>query len=308
MAAEIVIVMGYNAAGKSTLVKEFTNQGYFRLNRDEMGGTLDGQAHHAARHVQTGQSVVLDNTYADQKSRASIIAAAKQFKVPIHCVWLNTSFEDAQLNACMRMVKEFGRLLMPGEWQEPNFFGPVAMFSYRKRFQKPTTDEGFSTVTVREFKRNWPKNHKNKAIILDFDDTLRTSLGPNPWPEDVSHVKLLPGRKEVLERYQKQGYLLLGASNQSAVAKGLKIETAKACYDQTLKLLGIDFEYMFCPHKIPPVSCWCRKPQPGIPAFFIHKYNLLPSECIFVGDQKSDQTCAVRVGIPFVYADKFFFK
>lgn len=54
MTQEIVIVCGYNAAGKSTTVQAFLAEGYTRINRDEMGGTIEGQTAHAIR----GKSVV----------------------------------------------------------------------------------------------------------------------------------------------------------------------------------------------------------------------------------------------------------
>ena len=313
MDTEIVIVMGYNAAGKSTLVDEFVSQGYYRLNRDLMGGTLDQQAQLAAGAIQQGHSkVVLDNTYANVESRKSIIAVGKDLGVPVRCVWLATSFEDAQLNACMRMCQKTGRLLMPedfkGEFKnDPNLFPPVALFSYKKRFEKPTTAEGFSAVDKRLFVRQWPGKYTNKAILLDYDDTLRRCTGPKAWPEDPSEVEILPGRKEKLAEMVAQGYLLLGVSNQSAISKGLSMETAVACFERTNELLGHKIEYQFCPHRIPPVTCFCRKPQPGLGAWFIYKYQLNPASCIMVGDQTSDKTFAGRCG--FQYQDeKDFFK
>lgn len=310
---EIVIVMGYNAAGKSTLVKEFTDQGYHRINRDLMGGTIEGQAKAAAEAVSNGQpKVVLDNTYPTKESRASLIAAAKKLGVPVRCVWLQTSFEDAQLNACLRMMQRCGRILMPedfktGPWKnDPNLFPPVALFNYKKHFEKPTIAEGFSAVEPKPFVRQWPAGHVNKAILLDYDNTLRRSTGPKEWPECPTEVELLPGRAEVLKRYQKQGYRLLGASNQSACAKGLDIKVAQACYDRTNELLDLDIEVMFCPHKIPPVTCYCRKPHTGIAARWICEYKLDPAQCIMVGDQTSDKTFAMRAGFQYSDAQDFF--
>ena len=69
--------------------------------------------------------------------------------------------------------------------------------------------------------------------VLDFDDTLRHSVGPNKWPEDPEHVRILPNRYEVLTKFADQGYLLLGASNQSAIAKGLPEEACIACFEET---------------------------------------------------------------------------
>lgn len=322
MTPEIVLVMGYHASGKSTLVQEFVDQGYYRINRDITGGSLDGQAELAKKAFQDGQKkIVLDNTYITIESRESIIAAAKELGVPIRCVWLATSFEDAQFNACLRMVERTGKLLSPEEMKntkDPNLFPPIALYGARNKFegkdktlkhkgkQIPTVAEGFFEVEKREFVRKWPSNYKNKALFLDFDDTLRISCGPNPWPEKPEHVKILPGRTEILQEYEKKGYRLLGVSNQSTIAKGLPEDQCIACFEKTLELLGMKIEYMYCPHKVPPVSCYCRKPAPGMGAYFIIRYQLNPSECIMVGDQTSDKTFAERLGMTFVQADEFF--
>lgn len=322
MDGEIVIVMGYNAAGKSTLVKEYTDKGYFRINRDTTGGTLDGQAVLAEAEFKKGNKrIVLDNTYITIESRESIIAAAKKLGVPIRCVWLKTSFEDAQLNACLRMVERTGKLLTPEEMKkskDPNLFPPIALYGARNKFegkdktlkhsgkQTPTVKEGFSKVEEVAFVRKWPKDYTNEAIIFDYDDTLRTSTGPNPWPEKPEHVKILPGRVEKLKELVKQKKLLLGASNQSAIAKGLPEADCVACFEQTNKLLGVDIEVKYCPHRVPPVSCYCRKPAPGMLAYFVVKHKLDPAKCVFVGDSTSDKTCAERCGMKFMYPQEYF--
>jgi histidinol phosphatase-like enzyme len=219
---EIVVVMGFNASGKSTLVQEFVGQGYTRLNRDLMGGTIAQQAQHAAEAVKKG-SVVLDNTYPTVESRKSIIAAGKQAGVPVRCVWLTTSFEDAQFNACMRMMERAGRILGP-----------------------------------EDFKKS------------------------------------------------KEGYMLLGASNQSAIAKGLPEAKAIACFTRTNELLDQDIDVQFCSHSVPPVVCYCRKPSSAMGVTHIWRHKLMPSECIVIGDKTEDKTFATRCGFQFVQADEFF--
>lgn len=309
--SEIVLVMGYNAAGKSTYVTEYTDKGYHRVNRDEIGGKLDNLPQIVADlHKKGTQNFVLDNTYADIESRKSIIECAKKLKVPIKCIWLDTSFENAQFNACQRMIRKAGRLLDPTDFKtckDPNLFPPVALFSYKKRFQKPTISEGFSTVEKVAFVRKKDPKYKNKALILDYDDTLRQTDNPHGYPTKPSEVKILPGRKEKIQEYKKQGYILLGASNQSGVAKGiLTSQDAVDCFEETNRQLGFDIEYFFCPHNIPPVACYCRKPHCGIGVHFIEKHKLDASQCIMVGDQTTDETFAERCGFKYVDQQEFF--
>jgi len=307
----VVMVMGFNGGGKTTLMMErFPN--HERLNRDIIGGKLSNLPRHLEVLLNDGHTdIVLDNTYADIESRAGIIAVCKQHGVDCECVWLDTSIEDAQVNACQRMIGEYGHVIPPEGYKrlaDPNTFPIAALYSYRKRFEKPTKAEGFSNVEKVKFVRVRTPAYKNKAIILDYDGTLRESTGPNPWPEDPDHVEIMPGRTERLQEYIDKGYHMLGASNQSAIAKGtLSVEGADACFERTNELLGIDIDVTYCPHKVPPISCYCRKPGPGLGVAFIEKYKLNPAECIMVGDRTSDKTFAKRCG--FQYQDQaVFFK
>jgi len=313
MSKEIVLVMGFNAGGKTTLVNEFTDQGYLRMNRDSVGGTLDQLAAKARAAISDGrEKIVLDNTYLTVESRKSIIAVGDDLGVPVRCVWLATSFEDAQLNACLRQCKMTGDVLTPEQFKSkpyknnPNLFPPVALFSAKKRFEKPKQEEGFFVIEKRLFVRRWDDDHTNGAYLFDYDDTLRRSTGDKVWPEDPSEVEVLPGRKEKLDELKAAGHLLLGVSNQSAISKGLPEAKAIACFERTNKLLGHDIEYRFCPHSVPPVNCYCRKPHPGIGAYFICKHKLLPEMCTMVGDQTSDKTFAKRCGFNYVDAEEFF--
>ena len=110
MKQKLVILMGFNAAGKSTLVEEYLSKGYLRLNRDLCGGTLDGLVSAAERVIDDEwltplnngdplEGIVFDNTYPSKESRAAVIALGAQYRVPVECVHLTTSMEDAQLNA-----------------------------------------------------------------------------------------------------------------------------------------------------------------------------------------------------------------
>jgi HAD superfamily hydrolase (TIGR01662 family) len=301
--------MGYNAAGKSTLVKEYESQGYARLNRDIIGGKLSDLAKKIPEFM-NNKGVILDNTYADVESRKSILDIGKQLKIPVHCFLLNTSFEDAQYNACKRMVNDLGRLLSPEEMKKtnnPNHFPPAALFNYRSRFVKPTTAEGFASVKSIPFERKDDPSYTTKALILDYDQTLRNSTGEKDYPIKPEEVVILPGRTEKIKEYIKKGWKIFGVSNQSGVAKKILTEDqAKKCFEHTNKLLGIDIEFYFCPHNIPPVVCYCRKPHCGIGVFLIEKYKLDRKNCIFVGDQTTDKTFAQRCGFQYIDQGDFF--
>jgi len=313
MNKEIVIIMGYPASGKTVLAKEYENQGYYRINRDDLGGSLNDLVQHVGRQYTEWDifQFVMDNTYPTVESRQSIIKWARDNEFKIHCKYINIDVGDALYNASKRLIHTYGKLLNPEEikkTKEVGVYPPVVIYKYRKTVQPPKTKEGFHSVEKIKFKRIIDKTeYKNKAIILDYDGTLRKTKSGERYPSTPDDIEILPNRTEVLKKYQKKGYLLLGVSNQSFVAKGdFTIGQLIECFENTHNLLGIDFEYKYCPHPAFPQVCYCRKPMPGMGVEYIEKYKLNPFQCIMVGDMKVDNTFANRCGFQFVYANDFF--
>jgi HAD superfamily hydrolase (TIGR01662 family) len=301
---EVVIIMGAPASGKSTLVKSYKN--HARLNRDEQGGSINDLLPKLDTLLQSGKSVVMDNLFPTKLSRIGVIARAKKHKVPVKCVWLDTDLENSQFNACLRMIERTGKILGPKEkTNDPNLFPVAVIYKYRKEFEKPSKTEGFDSVEVVNFKREYPSDWINEAVIFDYDGTLRETKSGNKFPKYKEDVRILPNRKEIIQKLK--GKILLGVSNQSGIAKGeLTAERAIECFKETNRLLGVDIDFRFCPHSVPPISCYCRKPGPANGVDLILKYKLDPRKCIFVGDMGTDKTFAERCGFTFVDQEKFF--
>jgi HAD superfamily hydrolase (TIGR01662 family) len=314
--SDVVMIVGYPAAGKSSIAQSYVNrcvkmgEGYTYLNRDQVGGSVIALLPKMEVAIENGENVVLDNTFPTIASRRPFIESAKARGATITCDWLNTSIEDAQFNACMRMMDRHKKILSAEDMKEeksPNIFPPVVLFKYKKEFEKPTMTEGFDLVAKREFNRTFPNSWTGKAIFLDYDGTLRDTISGAKWPCHPDDVKILPNRRETLDKYVKLGYLLLGVSNQSGIAKDNPVEKdAIACFEKTNNLLGLNIEYAYCPHRVPPISCFCRKPMPGMAVQFFYKYKLDPTKCIMVGDVTSDKTFAKRSHMKFIHADEFF--
>lgn len=324
---EIVLITGYNAAGKTTVAHQFPSD-YIRINRDEIGGKTADMLPTIKHEIANGHSVICDGTFPTIPSRQPFIDLAKELGVEIKCVHLDTSFEDAQLNACLRQISLTGGLVMPDDFKKannPNLFPPAAIFRYKKLFenkkskgecpipdypgkQYPDLNHGFDSVVFKPFKRIWPDGFKNKALILDADDTIRRSTGKEAWPLDPSEVEIIDGVAEIIQKYVDEGYLLLGVSNQSThEKKGYEtpLETIDACFEKTNELLGHNIEWHYCPHYRFPVQCYCRKPHSGLGAVLIMKHKLRPSKCVMVGDSTSDKTFATRCGFRFIHAKEF---
>ena len=144
MSKNIVIIMGYPASGKTVLAKKYEEQGYHRINRDELGGSLDGLVQHVEReYTENGISqFVMDNTYPTVKSRQSIIKWALDNDFEISCKYIDIDVGDALYNASKRLIDIYGRLLTPEEIKkkkEVGVYPPVVIYKYRKIVKFPKT-------------------------------------------------------------------------------------------------------------------------------------------------------------------------
>lgn len=312
MTQEIVLIVGIQGSGKTTIAKDMVdNDSYVRVCRDEIGGDLDGLIPYVQSALKMGRSVVMDNTFMTTAIRKPFIGLGQINKVPVRCIELTTSLEDAQFNVVQRMIQLEGKLLEPHEikgHKNPNIFAPVVQFGYRKNYEPPNALEGFASIEQRPFVRTFDKTYKNKALILDYDNTIRECVGGNEmYPTEIEHIKIKPRVQETLEKYKKKKWILLGVSNQSGVAKGiLTKEKAEELFRHTNKLLEIDIDFAFCPHQSAPPICFCRKPSVGFGVHFIEKYKLNPAESIFVGDMTTDATFSKRCGFKYVDESEFF--
>mgnify|MGYP001393563184 CR=1 FL=1 len=327
MKPAIILVIGYNAAGKTTITKEYEDEGYVRLNRDEHGGAVVDLLKPCEQNIRAGKGVVLDNTFPTIASRRPFVDLAQKLKCEIHCVWLATSFEDAQLNACLRMMERAGKILGPNDkTNDPNLFPPVALFRYKKLFenkkekgaypipehpgkQEPKPAHGFTTVVKKPFVRVWGSEYVNAALIIDADDTIRRSVGEQNWPEKPADVQVIPGVADRIKAWMKTNKvnLLFGASNQSAVDKGrMTISEVEACFAETNRQLGLDVPWLYSPWLPPKNITYCRKPHCGMGAQLIYEHKLLPSKCLYVGDSTSDKTFAQRCGFQYQHPKEFF--
>lgn len=310
--SKVTMVVGYPASGKSTVTKDLIKSGAVALNRDTEGGTIVSLLPKLESLLKDGKDVVLDNTFPTIEVRKPFIDLAKKLGADVTCQLMSTSIEDAQFNVVQRAIGLIGKFPTPEAIKaakHTNIFPPTVLFRYKKEFQKPTIEEGFSKVETVKFVRKENPEFSNKALILDYDGTLRECInGNDKFPVIESQIEIKPGRKKILDEYKKKGYRLLGISNQSGVAKGeLTEQKATELFEHTNKLLGVDIEYRFCPHQSAPISCYCRKPMCGIFVEFMLKYKLSRKDCIFVGDMTTDKTFAARAGIQY-YDQADFFK
>lgn len=159
-----------------------------------------------------------------------------------------------------------------------------------------------------------------KALILDFDGTIRRSKSGRTFIESPEDVELIPNMGKWIWRYRDMGWLIFGVTNQAGVAHGYKtVEQVQLEMDTTLKLFrkGNPFDAIECcmsdgkgtkePYNHRSL---CRKPDIGMLVFheqnaFKNGYIIDWDNSLFVGDRPEDEECAKRSGVPFRHIDHF---
>lgn len=310
---DVVIIMGSPGSGKSTAARELTERGYLRLNRDKRGGTLSSLIAPLREALASGRrNVVLDNTYASRAARNRIIETAWRGGASCRCVWIDTSLEDAQINAVTRMIRAHGTLPTPEEIESLGrkaaiFLPPSALFRFRRELEPPRQDEGFESLDRLPFDRQRPASHTGRALVVEVDGVLRTTKSGGPRPLHVSDLDVLPGRRETLRRYANEGWIISAISWQPEIGSGkLDRAVADACFVATFERLGIKTSVSVCPHVAGPPKCWCRKPLPGLGVELIERHSIDVSRSLMVGRNSTDELFANRLGFDYRDADSFF--
>ena len=266
-------------------------EGYPRLNRDEAGGRLRDLLPELDRAIASGATrIVLDNTYVSRKSRAEVVQAASRRGVPVRCVWLSTSVEDAQVNAAWRLVSRYGRL--PGDDE----LAALAKTGRRGVSARRCS----SAISASSSRRMQPKGsrastsfrssdgsirHVNRAVIVWCDGILLRSRSGARTPVDPDDVVVAEERAP-----RSCGDIATRAGACSACRGSRRSPTAlarspkcSAVFARLNERLGFAIDVDYCPHGAGPPRCWCRKPLPGLGVLLIHRHRLDPAQCIYVG-------------------------
>lgn len=122
------------------------------------------------------------------------------------------------------------------------------------------------------------------------------------------NFEFIPGAPEALRELTQAGHALVVITNQSGIARGyysnddylrLTEQMLKALASYGVKILGV----YHCPHhpagSVNPyaVSCYCRKPEPGMILRAAAEHNLALAESVLIGDKYSDMAAAAAAGV-----------
>jgi len=300
----IYMLIGFPASGKSTYSLELAKEtNSIILNRDTIGGVLKD----LVKLIDKDNNYILDNTNLSIKTRKVFIDKAKELNIEINAIYIKSNIEDCMIRCMNRMYEKYGQIYFEGGED----LSPIVLFKSRKELEEPSLDEGFSDIKVVNAKKLEFNDFNNKCVFLDIDGTLRkTDHLKNKYPINKNEVELLFDKnimKTILTKYQNEGYMLYGISNQSGICKNiLSVDDVIDCMNETKRLLDIEFPITFCPHNSFPIKCYCRKPQSGLFLEAIYKYKINPFLSIMVGDRTEDKTSAKRLNMKYMSPIDFF--
>ena len=135
-------------------------------------------------------------------------------------------------------------------------------------------------------------------VILDRDGVINHD--PTGYIKSPEEWHPIAGSLEAIARFNRAGFQVLVASNQSGVGRGYyDLDALAKVHDKLHAMLatvgGEITEIFFCPHH-PDEGCDCRKPQPGMFRQMQAKYAIDFAQTFFIGDSIGDVRAAEAVG------------
>lgn len=130
---EIVILVGYPSAGKSTwalnsLVNKLADRQYMIISGDELK-TIKKMIKVAKAHLDNGISVIFDRTNPKLSDRAEFINMANTYNIPARCIVFDVDIETA-MEWNTHRLNETGKKVPK-----------IAFYLFRKNYVRPTISE-----------------------------------------------------------------------------------------------------------------------------------------------------------------------
>ncbi|MEK6543881.1 MAG: HAD-IIIA family hydrolase [Elusimicrobiota bacterium] len=145
-----------------------------------------------------------------------------------------------------------------------------------------------------------------KAVFLDKDGVLNEPVlreGKVSSPRNLSEFKLIPNAQKALHSVKNLGYLIIVATNQPDVSRGLlRREDLDTMLAAVMESSPID-DMIVCVHDDAD-ACDCRKPKPGMLLTAAKKWDIDLAGSYFIGDGLKDAQAAEDAGCRFILIDK----
>uniref|UniRef100_A0A3Q2PNN9 Polynucleotide kinase 3'-phosphatase n=1 Tax=Fundulus heteroclitus TaxID=8078 RepID=A0A3Q2PNN9_FUNHE len=159
--AEVIVAVGYPAAGKSTFFHTHViPKGYVYVNRDTLG-SWQNCVSACERALRDGRSVAVDNTNPDPESRKRYVDVAKAAGVSCRCFLFTATLEQAKHNNRFREMA-------PSDSKHPKV-NDMIFHSYKKHFVAPDLSEGFSEILQIHFVPQF-KDRESESLFRQFSE------------------------------------------------------------------------------------------------------------------------------------------
>ena len=149
-----------------------------------------------------------------------------------------------------------------------------------------------------------------RAVFLDRDGVINRAIIRDdlPYPPTrVSEFEILPGVREACERLRNAGFLLVVATNQPDVGRGLvPREAIEDMHQYMSTLLPLDrIEACFHPGR-GQSDCDCRKPKPGMLLRAARELGIDLKQSWMVGDRWRDVNCGHAAGCRTIFVESHY--
>jgi len=147
---------------------------------------------------------------------------------------------------------------------------------------------------------------RSAAVILDRDGVLNVDRG---YVGEIDRLQWIPGAKAAVKRFNDKGLLVIVATNQSGVARGMfGMAEVHAVHEQMradLAVEGARIEAFYvCPYLADaPVAEFAhpdhpdRKPNPGMILRAMADWSIDPARALIIGDNERDLEAGRRAGV-----------
>jgi D-glycero-D-manno-heptose 1,7-bisphosphate phosphatase len=152
-----------------------------------------------------------------------------------------------------------------------------------------------------------------KCFFFDRDGVLIKNYG---YLNDISKLKWLKGAINSTKILNKKKIRVIIITNQSGIARGFFTEKELNKFHKMMNFIlkkkgGIIDKLYYCPyHPNGKIQKYkrksnLRKPDNGMLLKAMKQFKLHPSECVMIGDQRSDYLCAKKSKVYFEYKKKY---
>jgi D-glycero-D-manno-heptose 1,7-bisphosphate phosphatase len=146
------------------------------------------------------------------------------------------------------------------------------------------------------------------AVFLDRDGVINRPLirdGMPYSPRKIEELEILPGVKRACDLLKELGFLLVVATNQPDVGRGLMSRDAvEEIHRYLVQALPVD-RVMVCCHAGEAYGdrCECRKPQPGMLLEAAAALKIDLTHSFMIGDRWRDVDCGFNAGCKTIFID-----